>query len=66
MSKFNFFLALVIVLLFSSEKINSQAPSWSYNVGELIYDNCSSCHHDGGIAPFSLMSYQNATLVGRS
>lgn len=60
MSKIKLIFILVITLLFFSKKINSQAPSWSYNIGELIYDNCSSCHHDGGIAPFSLMTYQDA------
>jgi len=27
-----------------------------------MYDNCSTCHHDGGIAPFPLMSYDSAVV----
>jgi hypothetical protein len=36
---------------------NAQTPNYSENVASIIYDNCSGCHHVGGIAPFSLMSY---------
>ena len=56
------FLFKIAILLLSSNSIIAQAPSWSYNIGDLIYNNCSSCHHEGGIAPFSLMSYEDAFL----
>ncbi|MBC8047296.1 MAG: T9SS type A sorting domain-containing protein [Fimbriimonadaceae bacterium] len=38
----------------------SQTPTWSESIASIIYNNCSSCHHDGGIAPFALMSYVDA------
>jgi hypothetical protein len=38
----------------------AQVPDWSTSVASIIYDNCSSCHHEGNIAPFSLMSYTDA------
>lgn len=33
------------------------AQTWSDDVAQIVYDKCSSCHHDGGIAPFSLVTY---------
>lgn len=35
-------------------------PTWSSGVGQLVADNCGSCHSDGGIAPFSLTTYDDA------
>ena len=33
------------------------AQTWSDNVASIMYSKCATCHHDGGIAPFSLMTY---------
>ncbi|MFN8143589.1 MAG: T9SS type A sorting domain-containing protein [Bacteroidia bacterium] len=38
----------------------SQAQTWSGSVANIIYSNCSKCHNANGIAPFTLMSYQDA------
>lgn len=35
----------------------SFAQTWSNEVAPIFYNKCASCHHDGGIAPFSLMTY---------
>ena len=43
-------------------QISAQAPTWNADVAAIIYNNCSSCHHDSGIAPFSLMSYGETVL----
>jgi len=51
-------LALVILLLVFSNALFSQA-TWSEDIAALVYTNCSHCHHDGGIAPFELMSYND-------
>ncbi|MCB0793581.1 MAG: hypothetical protein KDB88_02490 [Flavobacteriales bacterium] len=56
------FPALVCVLLYGS--ISGQDPIWSPDVANIIYDHCSSCHHEGGIAPFSLMSYSDVVGAG--
>lgn len=32
--------------------------TYAQHIGPLIYTHCSSCHHDGDVAPFSLMNYQ--------
>ncbi|MCS7073167.1 MAG: cytochrome c, partial [Bacteroidia bacterium] len=40
--------------------VSAQTPTWSEDVASIVYSKCSSCHHTGGIAPFSLMNYQEA------
>jgi len=34
--------------------------TWSRDVAPLLYDNCATCHHPGGAAPFSLLTYADA------
>lgn len=38
-------------------------PTWSEHVAPILYANCTPCHHSGGIAPFSLMTYAEAFAV---
>jgi hypothetical protein len=35
-------------------------PNWHQDIAPLVYDNCVGCHVDGGIAPFSLETYEFA------
>ncbi len=35
-------------------------PTWSGQVASIIYRECGSCHVQGGIAPFTLTSYDDA------
>lgn len=37
----------------------SQGGTWSGEIASLVYKKCSGCHHPGGIAPFSLLTYQD-------
>ncbi|MFI5171050.1 MAG: T9SS type A sorting domain-containing protein [Chitinophagales bacterium] len=34
--------------------------TWNADIAPIMYENCTSCHHDGAIAPFSLMTYNDA------
>lgn len=43
-----------------SLKTHAQTPDWSSKIASIIYSNCSSCHHEGGIGPISLMTYYDA------
>ncbi len=53
---------LPFFLFVSYFSLSAQDVFWAEHIAPIIYDNCSSCHHDGGIAPFPLMSYQDATF----
>ena len=39
---------------------NAQTANYNDNVACILFTNCTPCHHDGGIAPFSLMTYSDA------
>lgn len=43
--------------------ISVAQASWSADIAPILYENCTSCHRDNGIAPFSLMSYDEAFNV---
>ncbi|MCD6013751.1 MAG: Copper type ascorbate-dependent monooxygenase [Flavipsychrobacter sp.] len=49
-------LALAPVALFAA------VPDWATKVAPILYNHCTSCHHDGGIAPFSLTTYSDAVM----
>jgi hypothetical protein len=34
-------------------------PNWYEDVSLLVAENCTGCHNDGGIAPFSMESYES-------
>jgi mono/diheme cytochrome c family protein len=38
-----------------------EAPTWNGEIGALIYENCASCHRPGQGAPFSLLSFDDAS-----
>lgn len=37
------------------------AQTYADDIAALFFDKCTSCHHNGGIAPFSLMTYTDAS-----
>ena len=39
---------------------HAQTLTWADNIAPLLYKNCTSCHRQGGAAPFSLMTYNEA------
>jgi Secretion system C-terminal sorting domain/Copper type II ascorbate-dependent monooxygenase, N-terminal domain len=53
---------IFLSLLFTSILLagKSQSPTWSGDIACLLYSHCTTCHHDNGIAPFSLTSYSDA------
>lgn len=36
------------------------APTFSKDVAPVVYKNCTTCHHPGGLGPFSLIDYDSA------
>ena len=35
-------------------------PTFAEDVAPILYKNCTSCHHPGGLGPFSLLDYDSA------
>lgn len=40
-------------------------PTFAHDIAPIIYQNCASCHHQGGIGPFSLLSYEDVKKHAR-
>ena len=36
------------------------APTYARDVASILYQHCAVCHHPGEVAPFSLLTYQDA------
>lgn len=53
-----FLLSLFISGLLGQSSAHS--PTWTDGISCIIYSHCSGCHNDKGIAPFPLMSYEDA------
>jgi hypothetical protein len=43
--------------------LRPEGPTFNREIVRILQDNCQSCHHPGDIAPFSLMTYQEAVLI---
>jgi hypothetical protein len=61
--KKHFLSALLVFVVLASK---SQTPTWSEDIASIVYANCTKCHHDGGLAPFSLMGYDDAVLFANN
>ncbi len=55
---------ILLAALAASVSVQAQTPDWSTSIAPILYNNCVSCHRTGGIAPFELVSYQNAVTYG--
>ncbi|MGB3074073.1 MAG: hypothetical protein WBB36_02060, partial [Chitinophagales bacterium] len=59
-------LLVVTWLVIPPENTAAQTPDWSTSIASLLYSHCTHCHHSGGIAPFSMMTYEEASNWGFS
>ena len=48
---------LISILVFAIHFSANAQNTWSNNIAQIVYDNCSNCHNPNGIAPFSLLTY---------
>ncbi len=53
-------ISLLLLIVASACLLKAQTPVWSTDIAPIFYSNCTSCHHDGGLSPYPLMSYQDA------
>lgn len=50
-------------VLLNSSAGYSQSVTYNSDVACILFEHCTTCHHDGGIAPFSLMTYDDASAA---
>ena len=53
--------ALLTITLLICTVFYGTSQTYADDVAQLVFDNCASCHNPNGIAPFSLMNYQEVT-----
>lgn len=41
---------------------SSDAPTWYQDIAPLVAAHCTGCHQGGGVAPFSLQTYEQAKM----
>lgn len=57
---------LVLIVLLAPYMDSRAQTTWSEHVAPILYNNCVTCHRQGGIAPFELITYQNALVYASS
>ena len=57
---------IVILLLSLRGLLFAQTPNFSEDIATIFYKKCTSCHRDGGIAPFKLETYNDAVIHSSS
>lgn len=51
---------LGFAVLVSAADAEKKTPTFNHDVAPILYANCSNCHRPGQVAPFSLLTYQDA------
>lgn len=63
-------LAAIGVALNLSAQNSAHTPTWTDGIACIVYSHCTNCHNPGGVAPFSLLTYndafQNRQSIGAS
>lgn len=52
--------ALLVLATSLPTSAQGAQKTWSNGIASMVYAKCSGCHHEGGIGPFPLMSYDDA------
>ena len=47
-------------LLALASTVAMAAPTFNKDIAPILYENCATCHRPGEVAPFSLLTYQDA------
>src|SRR4029079_7398286 len=48
------------LLAVSFAELAVAAPTFNKDIAPILYENCATCHRPGEVAPFSLLTYQDA------
>jgi hypothetical protein len=51
---------LLLPVLGSAHEPITTKLSWTLEISRIVYKHCASCHHEGGAAPMSLVTYEEA------
>lgn len=51
---------LLWIGLISAAGAAEAAPTFNHDIAPILYQNCATCHRPGEVAPFSLLTYQDA------
>ena len=52
------FIALIV---FSATVRAAEVPTFNKHIGPILYQHCAGCHRPGEVAPFSLLTYEDAS-----
>lgn len=50
----------LLALVVSSSHVRAANPTFTKDVAPILWKNCASCHHQGHVAPFSLLTFKDA------
>ncbi len=68
MTPFRYSIFIVLIAAFAAVNPRAQsrsAPTFNQHLAPILYEYCAACHHPGGSAPFSLLTYQDAKKRGK-
>src|ERR1043165_940784 len=54
-------LAIPFLLLVVGAARPAQTPTFNKDIAPIVYENCANCHRPGEVAPFSLLTYADAS-----
>src|SRR5271155_5225639 len=52
--------AAIAVAVAGAAPARFETPTFNKDIAPILYQNCATCHRPGEVAPFSLLTYQDA------
>lgn len=49
-----------VLILIGWSVAQAHNPVWTLDIAPILYKHCTPCHHEGGLAPFPLVTYEDA------
>ncbi|HWF11823.1 MAG TPA: hypothetical protein VG297_25320 [Bryobacteraceae bacterium] len=56
---------MLALLLAAASAHTAAAPVFTRDIAPILYKHCASCHHEGEVAPFPLVTYEDASKHAR-